>query len=104
MVYFHSPASTGVPGQLRGNELAAARRLIAKRIEKRQKEDKSIWSAGPSAFLRSFADLLRGKFKPHEYDKIVLPFTRFLPFNQGYDHAASNPASATGQATAYPWE
>lgn len=30
--------------------------------------------------------------------------TRFLPFNQGYDHAAGNPPSPTGHATAYLWE
>ena len=28
-----------------------------------------------SSFLWSVADLLRGKFKPHEYGKIILPFT-----------------------------
>lgn len=28
-----------------------------------------------SAFLWSVADLLRGKFKPHEYGKVILPFT-----------------------------
>ncbi len=28
-----------------------------------------------SAFLWSVADLLRGKYKPHEYGKVILPFT-----------------------------
>ncbi len=28
-----------------------------------------------SSFLWSVADLLRGKFKPHEYGKVILPFT-----------------------------
>jgi type I restriction enzyme, R subunit len=30
--------------------------------------------------------------------------TRFLPFNQGHDHAAGNPPSPTGHPTAYLWE
>ncbi len=28
-----------------------------------------------SSFLWSVADLLRGKYKPHEYGKVILPFT-----------------------------
>ena len=28
-----------------------------------------------SAFIWSVADLLRGKYKPHEYGKVILPFT-----------------------------
>jgi len=30
--------------------------------------------------------------------------TRFLPFNQGYNHASGNPPSPSGHATAYLWE
>src|SRR5580704_14675879 len=28
-----------------------------------------------SSFIWSVADLLRGKYKPHEYGKVILPFT-----------------------------
>ena len=28
-----------------------------------------------SAFIWSVADLLRGKYKPHEYGQVILPFT-----------------------------
>lgn len=28
-----------------------------------------------SAFIWSVADLLRGDYKPHEYGKVILPFT-----------------------------
>lgn len=28
-----------------------------------------------SSFLWSVADLLRGKYKPHEYGRVILPFT-----------------------------
>ena len=29
----------------------------------------------PSSFIWSVADLLRGKYKPHEYGRVILPFT-----------------------------
>ena len=35
--------------------------------------------------------------------QLVGKATRFLPFNQGYEHAAGNPPSPTGHATAYLW-
>jgi type I restriction enzyme M protein len=28
-----------------------------------------------SSFIWSVADLLRGKYKPHEYGRVILPFT-----------------------------
>jgi type I restriction-modification system DNA methylase subunit len=35
----------------------------------------NIRSMNLSSFIWSVADLLRGKYKPHEYGRVILPFT-----------------------------
>lgn len=59
-----------------------------------------------SSFLWSVADLLRGKYKPHEYGKVILPFTvlrrmdcvlaptKAAVLDEVKKHASANPTSA----------
>lgn len=59
-----------------------------------------------SSFLWSVADLLRGKYKPHEYGKVILPFTVLRRMDcvlaptkpavlvEAQKHAGVNPAAA----------
>src|ERR1035438_10057066 len=59
-----------------------------------------------SSFIWSVADLLRGKYRPHEYGKVILPFTVLRRMDcvlaptkpavlaEAQKHTAANPASA----------